>query len=41
MKLMGTTSNIYVSFGLTVLFDHLFNENSSLCIVPHNYLNNK
>ena len=33
--------NIYVALGLTavliVLTDHLFNEESSLCIVPHEY----
>jgi hypothetical protein len=37
---MGTR-DIYVALGLTAVFtilsDHLFNEESSLCVVPHDY----
>ena len=40
MAWMGTR-DIYTSLGLTAVFtilsDHLFNEESSLCIVPHQY----
>jgi hypothetical protein len=40
MAWMGTR-DIYTALGLTAIFtilsDHLFNEESSLCIVPHNY----
>lgn len=45
MAWMGTR-DIYTALGLTAIFtilsDHLFNEDSTLCIVPHNYrvLNN-
>lgn len=45
MAWMGTR-DIYTALGLTAVFtilsDHLFNEDSSLCVVPHNYrvLNN-
>jgi hypothetical protein len=40
MSWMGTR-DIYTALGLTAIFtilsDHLFNEDSNLCIVPHNY----
>jgi hypothetical protein len=40
MAWMGTR-DIYAALGLTAIFvilsDHLFNEDSSLCIVPHKY----
>jgi hypothetical protein len=40
MSWMGTR-DIYVALGLTAIFtilsDHLFNEESSLCVVPHKY----
>ena len=40
MAWMGTR-DIYVALGLTAVFtilsDHLFNEESSLCVVPHDY----
>ena len=40
MAWMGTR-DIYTALGLTAVFtilsDHLFNEESSFCIVPHNY----
>lgn len=40
MSWMGTR-DIYTALGLTAIFtvlsDHLFNEESSFCIVPHNY----
>ncbi len=40
MAWMGTR-DIYVALGLTAVFtilsDHLFNEDSSLCVVPHDY----
>lgn len=40
MAWMGTR-DIYTALGLTAIFtvlsDHLFNEESSLCIVPHQY----
>jgi len=40
MAWMGTR-DIYAAFGLTAVFtilsDHLFNEESSFCIVPHKY----
>jgi len=40
MAWMGTR-DIYTAFGLTAIFtilsDHLFNEESSMCIVPHDY----
>jgi hypothetical protein len=40
MAWMGTR-DIYTALGLTAIFtilsDHLFNEESSLCIVPHKY----
>ena len=40
MSWMGTR-DIYTALGLTAIFtvlsDHLFNEESSLCIVPHSY----
>jgi hypothetical protein len=40
MALMGTR-DIYASLGLTAVFvilsDHLFNEESTFCIVPENY----
>ena len=40
MAWMGTR-DIYAALGLTAVFtilsDHLFNEESSLCIVPHKY----
>lgn len=40
MAWMGTR-DIYTALGLTAIFtilsDHLFNEESSLCIVPHDY----
>ena len=40
MAWMGTR-DIYAALGLTAVFtilsEHLFNEESSLCIVPHNY----
>jgi hypothetical protein len=40
MAWMGTR-DIYVALGLTAVFtilsDHLFNEESSFCIVPHKY----
>ena len=40
MSWMGTR-DIYTALGLTAIFtilsDHLFNEESSLCIVPYNY----
>ena len=40
MAWMGTR-NIYIALGLTAVFtilsDHLFNEESRLCIVPHHY----
>jgi hypothetical protein len=40
MAWMGTR-DIYTALGLTAIFiilsDHLFNEDSSLCIVPHKY----
>jgi hypothetical protein len=40
MAWMGTR-DIYVALGLTAVFtilsEHLFNEESSLCVVPHNY----
>lgn len=40
MAWMGTR-DIYTSLGLTAIFtilsDHLFNEESNLCIVPHEY----
>ena len=40
MAWMGTR-DIYVALGLTAVFtilsDHLFNEESSLCIVPHDF----
>jgi hypothetical protein len=40
MAWMGTR-DIYAALGLTAVFvilsDHLFNEESSFCVVPHNY----
>ena len=40
MSWMGTR-DIYTALGLTAIFtilsDHLFNEDSNLCIVPHKY----
>ena len=40
MSWMGTR-DIYTALGLTAIFtilsDHLFNEDSHLCIVPHDY----
>jgi len=40
MAWMGTR-DIYVALGLTAVFtilsDHLFNEESNLCVVPHDY----
>ena len=40
MAWMGTR-DIYISLGLTAVFtilsDHLFNEESNMCIVPHKY----
>jgi hypothetical protein len=40
MSWMGTR-DIYVALGLTAIFtilsDHLFNEESNLCVVPHEY----
>ena len=40
MSWMGTR-DIYTALGLTAIFtvlsDHLFNEESSFCVVPHNY----
>jgi hypothetical protein len=40
MAWMGTR-DIYVALGLTAVFtilsDHLFNEESSLCVVPHDF----
>jgi hypothetical protein len=40
MAWMGTR-DIYVALGLTAVFtilsEHLFNEESSLCVVPHDY----
>ena len=40
MAWMGTR-DIYIALGLTAVFtilsDHLFNEESSICIVPHKY----
>lgn len=40
MSWMGTR-DIYVALGLTAIFtilsDHLFNEESNLCVVPHKY----
>ena len=40
MAWMGTR-DIYTALGLTAIFtilsEHLFNEDSKLCIVPHNY----
>jgi hypothetical protein len=40
MAWMGTR-DIYTSLGLTAIFvvlsDHLFNEDSNLCVVPHKY----
>jgi hypothetical protein len=40
MAWMGTR-DIYISLGLTAVFtilsDHLFNEESSMCVVPHKY----
>ena len=40
MAWMGTR-DIYVALGLTAVFtilsDHLFNEESSMCVVPHRY----
>jgi hypothetical protein len=40
MAWMGTR-DIYVALGLTAIFvilsDHLFNEESSYCVVPHKY----
>lgn len=40
MAWMGTR-DIYTALGLTAIFtilsEHLFNEDSNLCIVPHNY----